>query len=338
MNQQHSAAEMARLEALYGYDILDSDPEPRFDRIVRLASRLLQMPISLVSLVDEARQWFKARVGLSVAETPRDIAFCSHAIEQDQVMVVEDAARDPRFRANPLVTDNPNIRFYAGAPLATNDGHKIGTLCVIDRVPRQLTEEQRGLLEDLAALVVDEIELRRLNAQLTQLATTDPMTGLWNRRRFFALAEIERERSRRYSRGFSLLMLDIDRFKSINDRFGHDVGDRAIEHIARICEAQKRPHDIAARIGGEEFVILMPETGMSGAVAFAERLRRAIANNGFASGGDTINPTVSIGVSEGDATTAISELLKTADLALYDAKEGGRNRVCQRINGERKSG
>jgi diguanylate cyclase (GGDEF)-like protein len=302
-----------------------------------MASRLLETPISLVSLLDDARQWFKAKVGLDADQTPRDIAFCHHAIQQDDVMVVEDATDDPRFRANPLVTSMPNIRFYAGAPLKTDAGHKLGTLCVIDRVPRVLTEEQRTLLEDLAALVVDEMELRRVNAQLMALATTDSMTGLWNRRRFFTLAEAERERSRRYGHSMSLLMFDIDRFKLINDRYGHDVGDQAIIHITRTCEARKRPHDIAARIGGEEFVLLMPETDLAGAAVVAERLRAAIASTGFENGGETLRPTVSIGVTSGDGTTSVHDLLKISDLALYDAKEGGRNRVCLRVNASDKS-
>jgi diguanylate cyclase (GGDEF)-like protein len=329
--------ETARLQALLEYDILDTPPEPRFDRIVHMASRLLEMPISLVSLLDDARQWFKAKVGLDADVTPRDIAFCHHAIEQDKVMVIEDATEDPRFQHNPLVTDMPNIRFYAGAPLKTEAGYKLGTLCVIDRVPRVLTEEQCSLLEDLAALVVDEMELRRANAQLMALATTDSMTGLWNRRRFFSLAEAERERSRRYGRPLSLLMFDVDRFKLINDGHGHDIGDQAIIHIARTLTARKRPHDIAARIGGEEFVLLMPETDLAGATILAERLREAIATSGLQIEGETIQPTVSIGVSAGDGTTAIRDLLKTADLALYDAKKGGRNRVCQRVNGAEKS-
>jgi diguanylate cyclase (GGDEF)-like protein len=163
------------------------------------------------------------------------------------------------------------------------------------------------------------------------------MTGLWNRRRFFTLAEAERERSRRYGRPLSLMMLDIDRFKLINDHYGHDVGDQAIIHIARVCEAQKRPHDVAARIGGEEFVVLMPETDLAGAGIVAERLREAIAGEGFQNGNETIKPTVSIGVTAGDGNTAVHDLLKTADLALYDAKEGGRNRVCRRVNESGKS-
>jgi diguanylate cyclase (GGDEF)-like protein len=320
--------ETARLEALRCYSILDTPAEPKFDRIVRLAARLLDMPISLVSLVDETRQWFKAKVGLDAVETPRSIAFCAHAIQDDSVMVVEDAGLDPRFIDNPLVTGDPLIRFYAGAPLTTDDGYKLGTLCVIDRVPRQLTFEQTMLLEDLAGLVVDEMELRRAMSLLRQLATTDPMTGLLNRRSFLSQAESEWQRSLRFARPLSLLILDIDHFKHINDNFGHDAGDQVISRIAGICDTQKRAHDLAARYGGEEFVMMMPETDLAGASSFAERLRQAVAAEEVRHGGKTIKATVSIGITEMGQTASVENMLKQADEALYQAKNTGRNRVC----------
>ena len=325
---QTSLDETARLLALRQYGILDTPAEPKFDRIVRLAARLLDMPISLVSLVDETRQWFKAKVGLDASETPRSMAFCAHAIQGDDVMVVEDAGLDPRFVENPLVTGDPLIRFYAGAPLTTDDGHKLGTLCVIDRIPRQLTLEQTMLLEDLAGLVVDEMELRRAMGLVRQLATTDPMTGLLNRRSFLSQAESEWQRSSRFARPMSLLILDIDHFKHINDSFGHDAGDGVISRIAKICDVQKRAHDLAARYGGEEFVILMPETDLAGACRFAERLREAVAADSVRHDGNTIKATVSIGVAEMAQAKSVDDLLKRADLALYKAKNAGRNRVC----------
>lgn len=151
--------ETLRLEALQRLSLLDSLPEERFDRLTRLASRALGADISLVSLIDEDRQWFKSNQGLSVSETPRDQAFCAHAIQSNGVMVVPDATQDPRFANNPLVTGDPNIAFYAGAPLITKDGHALGTLCVIDDKPRNdFNSEDRQILIDIAATVMAEIE------------------------------------------------------------------------------------------------------------------------------------------------------------------------------------
>ncbi len=153
--------ETARLEALQRYAILDTFPEQEFDDLSRLAAMICGTPIALVSLVDADRQWFKARIGMDDAETPRDIAFCGHAILQRDVMVVPDTLADARFRGNPLVTDRPKVRFYAGAPLITQDGHALGTLCVLDNVPRDLTAAQKQALIALSRLVVAQIELRR---------------------------------------------------------------------------------------------------------------------------------------------------------------------------------
>lgn len=153
-------SEHSRLSALEATALLDSLPEDRFDRITRLAKHALGTDIALISLIDRDRQWFKSKQGLDVEQTPRDVAFCDHAIRQQEVMIVPDAKGDTRFADNPLVTGDPNIGFYAGAPLITQSGHALGTLCVIDSKPRKdFTDEDAQMLKDLAAAVMTEIEV-----------------------------------------------------------------------------------------------------------------------------------------------------------------------------------
>ena len=158
--------EAKRLKVLWQYEVLDTVPEEVFDDLTELAARICEAPIALISLVDEQRQWFKAKVGISVNETSRDMSFCAYAITQNDLFIVPDAARDKRFAHNPLVMSEPKIRFYAGAPLITPDGHALGTLCVIDKVPRELRLEQQQALRILARHVVSQLELRRRSREL----------------------------------------------------------------------------------------------------------------------------------------------------------------------------
>jgi GAF domain-containing protein len=165
-----SALESERLKALESYGVLDTDFEESFDRITRLAAHLFGTPISLVSLVDRHRQWFKSSIGLNARETSRDVAFCAHAIQKADVFVVTDATADERFSNNPLVTGDPGIRFYAGAPLRTREGYALGTICVIDHIPRnQLTEEMAQALKDFADLVVELLEYRKAARQADRI-------------------------------------------------------------------------------------------------------------------------------------------------------------------------
>ena len=168
MTIQKTKNEVLRLKVLWQYDVLDTVPEAVFDELTSLAALICDAPIALISLIDEDRQWFKAKVGVTLKETSRDISFCAHAIRQPDLMVVPDATKDARFKSNPLVTSKPKIRFYAGAPLLTPDGHALGTLCIIDVKPRQLTDAQKKALTLLARHVMTQLEIRRHASELTQ--------------------------------------------------------------------------------------------------------------------------------------------------------------------------
>ena len=322
-----SLLERQRLHALQSFEILDTPAEPQFDRIVKIAANSLNMPISLISLVDAERQWIKARAGLDAAETPRSLAFCGLAIEDDDLMVVEDAAADRRFADNPLVTGAPHIRFYAGAPLKSREGYRLGALCVIDRKPRSLSAQHRTMLEDLAAIVVDELELHRANIDLQRLAGLDSLTGAGNRRQFLARAEHEIARARRYGQAISVLMADIDHFKGINDTYGHESGDRALVETVRQLKRAARPETLLGRIGGEEFALLLPHADLRSAVSAAERLRESVETIELAADGKTFGLTISIGVCQITGDMSLEGALQQADQALYEAKRQGRNRV-----------
>jgi len=175
MNTVTQKTELARLQMLESYQVLDTAAEKTFDDLTRLASVICDAPMGLVSLVDDHRQWFKSRVGLEQQETPREMAFCAHALHAPELLIVEDAQEDERFRQNPLVTGEPNIRFYAGAPLTVNSGHNLGTLCVLDTKPRNLTPAQMSALETLRDAVVSQLELRRSLQTITALQSTLPM-------------------------------------------------------------------------------------------------------------------------------------------------------------------
>ena len=314
--------EKQRIEDLKRYAILDTSPEESFDRITRIATKVFDVPIAVISLVDDARQWFKSKQGVSVCETARDISFCTHAIEKDQPFIINDATSDPRFKDNPMVTGAPYIRFYAGIPIKSPRGYNLGTFCIIDTEPRQLSPDMLEILRDLTRVVVDEMELR-------SVASFDCLTGLHRRTSFMEAAKTEMQRSIRYGSNFSIITFDIDHFKKINDTYGHAAGDLVLQHISRICRDNLRVIDVAARFGGEEFVILLPETDLPEAGLIAERLRYAFENHHFIDNGNQIRFTTSFGIADRATSSAmdISTILNEADDWLYEAKANGRNQV-----------
>lgn len=315
--------EEQRLRDLLRHGVLDTPADPHLDRIVELASTVLDMPIALVSLVDRDRQWFLARHGLDATETPREMAFCAHAIVGDGVLMVPDARADERFATNPLVLEEPRIRFYAGAPLRSPEGHNLGTLCVIDQQPRRLEGAQLDQLQTMADLVMRELELRRISSLC-------PVTGLVNRSSFFRLGEQELQQARRDGRPLALLNFDIDDFRQINNRWGHEAGDRVLLDICRLAEQRLRPQDLFGRIGDEEFAVLLPDCDDAQAMAKAEGIRQDVATMAGVFSQSDYRPHISGGVTAlVGADTSFSDLFYRADQALYLAKGNGRDQIAR---------
>jgi diguanylate cyclase (GGDEF)-like protein len=314
--------EPGRLAALYRYQVLDTGPERPFETVVSLIEDLLETPICAVNLLDADRQWFKARRGLDVCETARDIAFCNQTIQQEGPLIVSDAAADPRFAENSMVTGEPHIRAYAGVPLVSPDGYQIGTLCAIDTKPREFAEHEIKLLTKCAKLVVDELELRLQ-------AGTDELTGVMSRRYWMMMVQEEIQRAARNANLLSIAMFDIDKFKRINDTYGHAFGDLVIKSVVNACLEHVRAGSKLGRLGGEEFVLLFTECALDQAVVAAERCRRAIEDIRLtAPNGDEVRVTASFGVAPLFSYSLSSDdRIELADRALYRAKEAGRNRL-----------
>lgn len=244
------ADEASRLEELRHLNLLDTESEERFDCIVRTAKRLFDVPIALISLVDENRQWFKSCYGLDATQTDRDISFCGHAIHGDDVFLVTDASKDPRFQDNPLVTGEPNIRFYAGCPIRGPKGHRIGTLCVIDSKPKNVDDEMIRSLSDLGLLIENEIHAK-------ENATIDSLTQVLNRRGFMPMAQQLLNLCSRQDLMATLVYFDLNNFKPINDKYGHGEGDKLLAFFAQTLKATLRDTDLVARLGGDEFIALI---------------------------------------------------------------------------------
>ncbi|EPX9366184.1 sensor domain-containing diguanylate cyclase [Aeromonas veronii] len=304
-----------RLDALRRLQALDSPTEERFMRITRMARNVFDVPIALISFEKNEHEWAKPCYGLNIHEHLPDISFCKDGFIQERMLVVEDTAKDARYADNPMVIGEPHIRFYAGHSLVITDGLHIGSLCIIDRKPRIFGDKDRALLADLALTI--ESELRAV-----QMATIDELTGITNRRGFILLAERYLQYAFRTKRSLSLLFIDLNHFKSINNRFGHDVGDDALCQAARLINLIFRNADICARFGGDEYVVLLPETNINYIESINNRINQ-IFDEFNKHSGKVYTLSCSIGFVEYDATTPpdLNLLLRLADEAMYRCKQ-----------------
>ncbi|MGX1306743.1 diguanylate cyclase (GGDEF)-like protein [Amorphus suaedae] len=322
-----SAAERAqkRRKEIEDFGALDDDLVEVLDRISRIASAALRMPITHVSFLDDDRQWVRAAVGLDRMDLPLEDSLCIHVIDAGELLVVEDPENDDRFRNNRYVVGAPGVRFYAGAPLITDNDVPIGTLCAIDSNRRNFSPEERAILSDLAELTMHMLELGRA-------VLVDGLTGSWNRRMLARVVAAEFHRSSRTGRTFSIAMLDLDHFKQLNDTYGHGAGDDVLVRFTDLIRERLRPEDWLFRLGGEEFGVLIVHAGVQEASTVIDRVRAALAAEGPVA--QTKALTFSAGIAEHRPGTSSSDTLKSmldrADKALYRAKESGRDRtICE---------
>ncbi len=310
-----------RLATLRSLGLLDTPPEERFDRVTRLAKRLFNVPVALVSLVDENRQWFKSNQGLAASETPREDAFCAHTIFEADGMIVNDTLLDERFARNPLVTGNPNIRFYAGYPLTAPNGCKLGTLCVIDAEPRELCAEDIDLLRDLTGMVEAEFTA-------VELATMDELTGISNRRGFNLLAEKALETCKRLRQDVSLVAFDLNYFKEINDMLGHAAGDQALKDFARCLTDTFRDCDVIGRMGGDEFWVLLCDAHSNDVPSLLNRFQDAVSTlNHVKQRPYRLDYSVGTASCSPYKPSSIKFMGDQADADLYEHKQSKRNAV-----------
>ncbi len=341
MQPQIPENENERIEALRNTRILDTPIQESFERITRLAQVLFQVPIVAFSLVDKDRQWFKSIQGLNVCETSRAVSFCGHTINQDDIFMVSDALQDARFADNPLVTQEPNIRFYAGCPVRTVDNYKIGTLCIIDVKSRSFTPEQLLQLRDLAGLIENELEVNKVYLEKQQLleelshlkkaAMTDGLTRLYNRAGIENLLASKINHAINRQTSFGVALIDVDNFKKVNDKHGHGVGDEVLRQVARRLLRGYRCSDTIGRWGGEEFLVIIDFAKPKDILAAAERARNLISAEPIEFDNKQLSITVTTGISIFDPKQPvdIKELVSQADKALYKGKHRGRNIVIQ---------
>ena len=309
------STEQARLASLSALGILDTLPEERFDRITRIAQRMFHVPLALVSFVDRDRQWFKSHQGTDLTETPREVSLCAYAILEPDQLVVGNAREDCRFVDNPFVTPPDGIRFYAGSVIRSPDGQPIGTLCISDTEPREISDEDMELLHDLARVIEREIGT-------LELATVDELTGLLNRAGFLAVARQTMQVADRTREALYFAFYDVDGLKRINDGYGHTEGDRALVSVGAVLKASSRESDVLGRLGGDEFCAIVRTASQADVLLVIARLEEEIRRR------NATEPLGQhIGLSKGwtryepGSAVSVMDTIDRADKAMYSEKQ-----------------
>ena len=334
--------ENLKADVLQRYQILNGSMAYDASQISRTAALVFDLPTVVVVLNERYRHWYQSQHGVAPGSLDHVLAFCALSNLSDSLFVVQDVRKEAFFSRDKSLTRAASIVFFAGAPLSDPDGKRFGTLCLIDEKPREFGADKLAVLGSFAELVSQDICLRSAGRYavrdlidleeekcfLFDLAMTDPLTKALNRRAFFRFAEREVLRSRRHGLDVSVLMIDIDHFKAVNDVYGHNAGDDVLKQLVGVVSDITRDEDLVGRLGGEEFALILPETDLEKAGILANRLREAVKRLSFPTEAGAFGISVSIGISVPEASdTDILPALARADKALYEAKRNGRDRV-----------
>jgi diguanylate cyclase (GGDEF)-like protein len=320
--------EPARLAALQDLEILDTPAEELYDDVVTLAAAICRTPMAIINFVDADRQWGKALIGLESSEAPREVSFCARAIlEPDELFVVPDTHADPEWADNPMVTGDADVRFYAGAPIVTSEGHALGTVCVADNVLRDFTDDQRAALRVLARQTAAHLDLRAAtrqlsdaNEELRRMAVRDGLTGLANRVLLHDRLTLALGQRRRSGRDVGVLFGDLNGFKAINDTHGHAAGDELLRIVARRLALASRETDTVARYAGDEFVIVCPDLQAPPNLAPIVARAQASVSQPASILGLEITPRISLGCALATDEDDADSLIARADAAMYEVK------------------
>jgi diguanylate cyclase (GGDEF)-like protein len=336
--EEPQSEEGLRLEAVANLGLLDKPEEERFHRITRLARKHFRASACAITLLDRDRAFYVAKDGLQSRQDAPSNTLCSQVVGQKTPVVIADQSPDSLTPAYQTLIERLDLNFYAGVPIITHDGHVVGALCVMDHIPRKFTRRDLETLADFAAIVEDEMLMkqateanRELISQVEKLrirAFVDPLTSVWNRSGIFDVLNRELERARRTKQPLCVCMLDLDHFKRINDTYHHQSGDEILKETCVRVRGAVRPYDALGRYGGEEFLLIFPDSSLEQARTQAERVREAVGGRPFPmKPGIEETVTISIGVSQVGPDETANQAVARADAALYKAKETGRNKV-----------
>jgi diguanylate cyclase (GGDEF)-like protein len=312
--------ETRALRALTTFCVLDTLPDERFDRITRLACAALNVPVALVTLVDRERQWLKSRHGLATAAEEYWLSLCSKSVAADGQLVVRDTQAEPDFEDHPLVVGDPHLRFYAGQSIRGPDDSHIGALCIVDGRPRPFPVRDADVLSDLTALVEREI-------LLLEHATTDELTRLSNRRGFAQVAHHILALCRRSAQPAVVVSVDLDNFKAVNDEHGHAVGDRVLRAFSKMLFTHFRDSDVVARVGGDEFAVLLSGTTTAHVIQSFDRLGEEFSASTLARTYPKLHWSAGLADFDPRSEATIEALLNEADARMYRAKTSKRHAV-----------